>query len=378
VHHTGKRVQSNADRSGIVAVVGLVIVTGMDQPAKRRDRGIAALTPAIVLGAVALFGIVIVAGGFLVETVRMHQLKSYSPPGLTYRIDRYDVHLVCTGTGSPTIVLEAGLGDDFLSWRRIQPALSGVTRVCSYDRAGYGWSAPRPGPRDTNHVAPELHTLLTQAGIEGPVVLMGHSAGGLFIRKYATLYPQGIVALVFVDASTPAQFERLPVEFRGVEDFTLDKLFLPFGITRLRGHCGVLDPTTPGMDPLLKWHDCTRRSFATTEREEGDFPFSCTEAKRTGPFGDIPVLIFSQDPAMHFGGAPYPLSVLQKGAATWNSLQEELKQLSPRSRRIIARGSTHYIQILRPELVIREVGQLIGEVRGTEPARHDYGSTTVQ
>jgi pimeloyl-ACP methyl ester carboxylesterase len=326
----------------------------------------------------AVFAIVLVSVALIIESLRMHRLRAYAPPGEIYNIDGYDSHISCAGTGSPTIVLEAGLGDDFLSWRRVQLQLAAVTRVCSYDRAGYGWSAGRPGSRDTNHVAEELHALLAKANINGPFVLMGHSAGGLFIRKYASRYPQGIAALVFVDSSTPTQFERLPPELRIVEDFTWDELFLPIGITRFRGHCGVADPVTPAVTPLLEWRDCTRASFATTEREELDFPISCQEAKPTGPFGNIPILIFSQDPALHFGESPIALATMQKAAATWNALQEELKNLSPRSRRIIARGSTHYIQILRPELVVREVTQLIGELRGSSPERADYGSTTTQ
>ena len=297
-----------------------------------------------------------------------------------YKVGGFDEHLVCTGAGSPTILLQSGLGDDYLSWRRVQPALSTVTRVCSYDRAGYGWSAARSGTRDIDRAVDEWHALVQQAGIQGPIVLMGHSAGGLAIRKYAALYPQGLVGMVFVDASTPTQFDRLPAELTrdDIEDFTWDKLFLPFGITRMRGHCGVEDASTPALSAQLQWHDCTAQTFATTEREEADFQQSCNETKGTGPFGDIPILIFSQDPALHFGDSPLPLATMQQAAATWNTLQEELKQLSTRSRRIIARGSTHYVHQLRPELVIPEVEHLIGEIRGAEPPRKDYGSTITQ
>jgi pimeloyl-ACP methyl ester carboxylesterase len=359
-------------------VLASIIVTEAEQVTSRPRQSRVLRGVVRTLIALAVAGAVILAAAYLVETVRMHRLASYPPPGAIYKLDNYAAHLNCTGAGSPTILLEAGLGDDFLSWRRVQPQLSTLTRVCSYDRAGYGWSAPRPGPRDTDHIVRELHALLTQAQIQGPLVLMGHSAGGLFIRKYAATYPEGIVALVFVDASTPTQFERLPAEMRGVEDFRWDKLFLPFGITRLRGHCGAPDPLTPAMKPLLQWHDCTPQTFATTEREEKDFPLMASEAKGTGPYGDIPILIFSQDPALHFGNLPFSLNAARQGAVTWNTLQEELKQLSPRSRRIIARGSTHYIQIIRPELVIREVQHLILELRGSEPPRQDYGSTTTQ
>ena len=330
---------------------------------------------AIALLALGAIAIVLLLSGFAVESLRMRRLAAQAPPGAFYRVNGYRMHMVCTGAGSPTLLLEAGIGDDFLSWRRVQPELSKVTRVCSYDRAGYGWSDARKEARDTGHVVAELHDLVEQAGIGGPIVLMGHSAGGLFIRKYATLYPQGIVGMIFVDASTPTQVERMPKEFPMVEDFTWDKLLLPFGITRLRGHCGVDDATTPEMKSELEFHDCRREIFDLTDQEEIDFNDSCREARDTGPFDGIPVLIFSQDPELHFGISEFPLEVTQRGAATWNTLQEELKRLSPRSRRIIARGSTHYIQVIRPDLVIREVSHTVREIRGDEPPRGDYGST---
>ncbi len=363
---------------GLYSMLPLLILSETNLLPNRPRRISALRIVSMILINLAMLGVVTLAAAFVIETVRMHRLGSYLPPGTTYKFGDYSSHVVCTGAGSPTLVLEAGLGDDFLSWRRVQPALSGMTRVCSYDRAGYGWSTSRPGPRDTDDVAEELHSLIAEAHIEGPIVLMGHSAGGLFIRKYASLYPQGIVGMVFVDASTPTQVERLPAEFGVMEDFTWDKLFLPFGITRLRGRCGVTDASTPTLEQQLEWHDCTRNAFATTEQEERDFSRSCSEAKRTGPFGDIPILIFSQDPELHFGELPFSLATLQRAATTWNTLQEELKQLSPRSRRIIARGRTHYIQLLRPELVIREVEEMIGEIRGNQQPRQDYGSTTVR
>ncbi len=327
--------------------------------------------------ALGILILLLAAAGAAVEFARMH-VFAQGPPGAFYTVDGYRMHLDCTGSGSPTIVLEAGLDDDFLSWRRVQPQLSAVTRVCSYDRAGYGWSSARPGPRDTDSIVAELHGLLGAADIHGPVILMGHSAGGLFIRKYAALYPQGVVGLVFVDASTPTQAARLPKEFNFPDNFVWDKVGMPFGITRLRGDCGVVDPAVPGVIRLMHEHDCTLDVLRTSEREDADFPRSQQEALDTGPFPGDEVLIFSQDPALHFGKLPFPHDVLVSAAQTWNTLQEELKQLSPHNRRIIARGSTHYIQVMRPELVIREVSQLILEVRHDAPPRSDYGSTRTE
>ena len=143
-----------------------------------------------------------------------HYRALYPPPGKIYSVDGYGMHLNCAGTGSPTIVLEAGLGNDALIWRQVQPELEKITRVCSYDRAGYGWSAARPGARDANSIADQLHGLLSAAAVAGPVVLMGHSIAGMYLRAYLSKYPEGVVGLVLVDPSTPEQLDRLPPEIK--------------------------------------------------------------------------------------------------------------------------------------------------------------------
>ncbi|HEX5424888.1 MAG TPA: alpha/beta hydrolase, partial [Candidatus Acidoferrales bacterium] len=131
-------------------------------------------------------------------------------PGNFYDVDGYKMHIYCTGQGSPTLILDAGLGNDWTVWGAVQPTLSKTTRVCSYDRAGFGGSAARPGTRDADHIAHELHELLTEAGITGPIILMGHSIAGLYIRDYAELYPQQVAGLVLVDSSFPLQ-DKNPV-----------------------------------------------------------------------------------------------------------------------------------------------------------------------
>ena len=165
----------------------------------------------------------------------------HSPPGYMYRVNGRLMRLDCLGQGSPTLVLESGGGNDGMTFSAIQPKLALHTQVCSYDRAGLGWSDPGPHPRDADHVATELHGLLAAAHIQLPVVLMGHSMGGLFIRDYAAHYPAEVAGLVFEDSSTPLQ-NRQPA-YRAFEEprkatrFArfFDEATLVLGIPRLIG-----------------------------------------------------------------------------------------------------------------------------------------------
>jgi pimeloyl-ACP methyl ester carboxylesterase len=114
------------------------------------------------------------------------------------------------GSGSPTVILEAAADMMSADWGWVQPDIATRTRVCAYDRAGMGWSEAGPLPRDARHVAHELHTLLTKANIPRPYVLVGHSAGGLYVRLYAALYPTDVAGLVLVDPGHPDMNTRIP------------------------------------------------------------------------------------------------------------------------------------------------------------------------
>jgi pimeloyl-ACP methyl ester carboxylesterase len=131
-------------------------------------------------------------------------------PGNFYSVNERLMHLYCSGTGAPTIIIEAGAGANSLGWQGVQPKLSQLTRVCTYDRAGHGWSQPGAGPRDAEAIVRELHALLDQAGVQRPLVLTGHSAGGLYVREYAREFPAEVAGVVLIDSSSPQQIDELP------------------------------------------------------------------------------------------------------------------------------------------------------------------------
>ena len=292
------------------------------------------------------------------------------------------MHLLCTGEGSPTLVLDAGLGNDSLIWANVQPELSKVTRVCSYDRAGFGWSEPRPDPRDAGRIAHELHRLLNEAGVTGSVVLMGHSISGLYIRAYAASYPRSVSGLVFVDSSTPLQEDRFPAEVAQVfknESMEFQKLewLYILGIPRVMGQWRPEEGFKESVRKMIAEDQCRPSLFAAIAQEDKSFRQSGNETIHTGPFGDLPILIFSEDPE-HSPPSDIPPQAAQSVSKVWNEMQEELKDLSTRSRRIIAKGSGHYVQIDRAELLIEKVTNLIKDIRGEMPEPTDYGSTKVE
>jgi len=333
---------------------------------------------------IVCFGaVILLCVGFGYNFVVCHSLAHRHPvPGAFYTVNRHKMHLYCIGAGSPTVVIESGLGDDWLAWQKVQPELSKTSRVCSYDRAGLGWSDPQTGPRDATNIALQLHVLLNEANIRGPLVLMGHSAGGLFIRSFTALYPTDVVALVFVDATSPTVFKLIP----GAEETKLQRksryrearlewIEEITGWKRLTGKCHAAVPT--GLEDYAGFYEAEtcRPAFALSWLGEwDDFELSAEEVANLPCCANLPILIISQDP-----DRPKPGWNAQSiaGNPIWASLQEQLKKLSPRSRRIIARSSGHHVMIDRPDVIISGVRALLADYRGTA-GNPGYGTTVIQ
>ena len=326
---------------------------------------------------VVVFLAVAVAGYSSFNAIALHHFWARNPaPGEIVAVGGHKMHIYCTGSGSPTIVLEAGGGSDSVAWTGVQPALSKTTRVCSYDRAGHGWSDALPGPRDADHIAGELHQLLLQTGIIGPIVLVGQSFGGVFIRDYATRYPAEVVGLIFVDSSTPWQNRNPALKPAAPETKPwVMNLAMILGVPRLLGTCGS---SQAALDHIrkLQAEDLCRSHYRVTSAELEAFDESGRQTVHSGPYGTLPILIISHDPRRQLPQHPTQQDLDRENA--WTQMQIDLMKLSTRSRRIIARGSTHFVVTERPGLIEKEVPLFIEQIRGTTPQPTNYGSTITE
>lgn len=150
----------------------------------------------------AVVGVIILACLGASPNKELYEASSYVHPQLLVKVGSRHVNIYCSGAGSPTVILDSGLGGDTTDWRLVQARIARRTRVCSYDRAGMGFSDPGSPPRDASTIVKELHALLQGANIAPPYVLVGHSIAGLYVRHYTDRHPREVVGLVLVAPST--------------------------------------------------------------------------------------------------------------------------------------------------------------------------------
>ena len=299
----------------------------------------------------------------------------YPAPGKLVDIGGYRLHINCTGTGSPTVILDAGLAGTSLDWSKVQPAVAHFTRVCSYDRAGYGWSDTGPGPRTGQQIVKELHLLLVHAQISGPYLLVGHSLGGLNVRLYAYSYPQEVAGMVLLDSTSEHQFsqfgtypaffppqavsaaEQQSLLYRGAALFGVARLALQTGLFPLEDAAAY----PAALQPIHLAQAAQTRYFSTQYDELAGLQESAAQvraARTASPsYGHLPLIVLSQD---------YSQDRSPQGrqmAATWDALQKDLASLSSNSQQSVALHSGHYIQLDRPDLAITAIQSVWQQAR---------------
>ncbi len=266
--------------------------------------------------------------------------------GVLIPVNGHKIHLYCSGSGGPAAILEAPLAGIFKIWTPVQQAVSHFTRVCSYDRAGFGWSEPGPLPRTSEQLALELHEALRIADVKPPYVLVGWSAGGFPMRVFAGKFPGDVAAVVLVDSSHPDVTARLHINDNPSADIEKWETFLPIlhrlGITRKRL---LQQEKRPASFSAADWDEYlflrdTVNSFKAMLREGEAWRQSFPQV-RTCNFGDKPLIVLTgardADPQWR---------------VTWvNGMQAELARLSSRGKQIILENSGHAIPFEAPDAV---------------------------
>jgi len=308
--------------------------------------------------------IALVCAGAIYEGIENHRDRlRFHPPGRLVDIGGYRLHLYCIGEGSPAVILEAGGGNPWLSWYKVQPQAAQFTRVCSYDRAGLGWSDPSPKPRTTKVIAEELHTLLHNAGITGPFLLVGHSLGGMDVRMFASQYPSEVVGMVLVDSSHPDQDDRFPPEAKRLAAGTkyvirAMQITLPIGLPRLLASRSVPDEVRPEFCAVF----CRPQFIAAVRAEAAAQAENSAQVRALGALGNMPLVVLSHDPdKMRFPG-----NLTEPVNREWGKMQEELAQLSSNGSHLVVKGSGHDIQIDKPAAVVDAIRKVVSQAKGAD------------
>ena len=270
-------------------------------------------------------------------------------PGRLVDIGGFRLHIYCTGEGAPAIIFDSGVGGFSLEWSRIQKALASRTRVCSYDRAGYGWSDLGPLPRTSERITRELHTLLLKAGVAGPYIIAGHSFGGYNAQLFARNYPDETAGLVLIDSSHPEQIERLPGPKPGAArrarpgpNSYVVSWFFPH-------------PNFPDENALMAQRIMQGWQHKMTWREEMTvFSVSARQVQASRPMPKVPLVVLTRGRSLRPGH-----SSGDETEKIWMQLQDELSQLGANPVHLIAEHSGHVIHLDQPGIVITAVQTML-------------------
>ncbi len=300
-----------------------------------------------------------------------HDAKRFPMPGERIDIGGRSLHLYCSGQGPVTVLLENGLGGNYAAWRLVQNDVSSFARVCNYDRAWMGWSDASDRPTQAEFVSEDLHALVKAAGLKPPFVLVGWSAGGIFVRRYYRDHPDGVIGMVFVDSSHEQQRHRLEEpgntekHRREVEaQLAACRAFAWSGVVRASGVMKQLAA------PLHMPADLEAEMVAMENRadycsgiahEMQGFEADVSQTDPPASLGDLPLVVLTRGRASSAKDFPTPVSQaeLDQVDQRWSTLQNELAALSTRSSHRVVKESGHAIPIQAPEAVVAAVRDIV-------------------
>jgi pimeloyl-ACP methyl ester carboxylesterase len=310
------------------------------------------------------------------------------PPGKLVDVGGWRLHINCTGEGpasQPTVVLESGIGDFSVEWSLVQPGVAKFARVCSYDRAGDGWSELGPHPRTMHQIVYELHTLLNKAGVKPPLVLVGHSYGGWLVRLYASTYPADVAGMVLVEPGIDNPWRKLP-DGKLVRSADLAKGEQPIPAVKVSNPLRVGDIPPAALKQMINGALESAKNANPPPRDKlppdaqrmrtwalaqvghvaaGVNPFESQElaglraerAKSEHLLGDMPLIVLARGlPEDHGPDAKVLEEDHRRGL-------EDLAAMSRKGKLVVATHSGHHVQLEEPELIINSIREVLAATR---------------
>jgi pimeloyl-ACP methyl ester carboxylesterase len=308
----------------------------------------------IFAGSALLLLLLLLAIGYVHEWMGGRRDARRDPaPGRLISVGDHRLHPLCKGSAAPAVVIEQGAGELSKFWWPVQEEIAKFAQVYTYDRASYGWSEQGRGGRTIEDRTREPHTLLSNAGVQGPIILVAHSYGGFIVRAYAHEYPGQVAGLVLVDtAEESSVFQKEVLAFYSKVSAMnrVVGLFARFGVLRL------LRPWVP-LDRFGVW--LTRPSEFESACDDLDsmmrVPAPMRASKSAGSLGSLPLMVMT-----HGQPFPGPFALLEKN---WSECQARLAALSTESVLMVAENSNHMIQQDEPELVVDAIRRVHTAVR---------------
>jgi pimeloyl-ACP methyl ester carboxylesterase len=294
----------------------------------------------------------------------------YERPGRLVSLpDHRKINLRCTGRGAPLVLLESGFGAGSAAWPKLQPMIATKTRVCSYDRAGYGFSDPGPLPRHGAAIARDLDNALRAARLPGPYVVVGHSAGGIYAQLFAGRRRNEVVGLVLVDPSVIYQDKRMATIFgAGAGSVAGIQARVQRCLTAAEaGGAAVRDPVfsecVAANASAETRREGLRPSLWRTQKSELDTLFNQTSDQRArlgGLIRDVPTIVLTASRT----GQPGARGTAE---AVWEGVHAALaNEFTHGSQRLVKSG--HLMMNERPDAVAQATFELVDAYRAA-PSR---------
>ena len=303
-------------------------------------------------------------------SVRIDEAK-YRPMGELVDIGGYKLHIHKTGIDSgPTIVLDMGMGGNLLYWSLVQPEIAKFARVVSYDRAGLGWSDPSPKSRTSENIAEELHTLLHNANIPRPYIIVGHSFAGINARVFANKYPDEVMGVILVDSSHENQMEKLPKQtdlFSKLLRYKLGHSVLMaltnIGFSRIYENLTYDHKLSNDIRTEIIATNATTQFMQSCINEWSMFPDNLDYVKKTGQdLGNKPLTVITAGMKPHddlCASRGFDNISCKDAYVAWQGLQKDLVTKSTRGKQIIAEHSGHNIPVDAPDFIVKAAIEMI-------------------